>query len=281
LSERASIWNRRGVLPTFDVLDLQPTEDPARFRMTARKDLCTPFEFLYGGSGIAASVEAAERATQRPLQWITTQFIGVPTPGDVVDLAVVTAKEGRVTAQTQVFATVDGEPVLASLCAHTTRPDGDHAQFLTMPDVPAPDECRGMSEPFPGILQGSFFEHLDRRVAAGKLALDAVDDPQTGIALWCRIPGHHIGSPATQAFVADIVPMAVCAALGSMPGGTSIDNTIRIMDTTPTEWVLLELIAEGFNRSVGHGSVRIWSQEGRLMAVAQQTCIIRTARPPG
>lgn len=265
------------MLPTFDVLDLQPTEDPQRYRMHARKDLCTPFEFLYGGSGIAASIEAAERATGRPLQWITTQFIGVPAPGDDIDLHVVVAKEGRATTQAQVFATVDGEPVFASLCAHTARPDGDHAQFLQMPAVPSPADCTEMAEPFAVMLTGTFFDHLDRRIASGKIALGAVDDPQTDLALWCRVPDHLIGSPATQAFVADIVPLAVCAALGSMPGGTSIDNTIRVMDTTPTEWVLLELVAEGFNRSVGHGSVRIWSAEGRLMAVAQQTCIIRTS----
>ena len=95
--------------------------------------------------------------------------------------------------------------------------------------------------------------------------------------MWCRIPGHRIGSPATQAFVADIIPLAVCAALGVMPGGTSIDNTLRVIDPDPSEWVLLDIIAEGYHRSIGHGSLRIWSRDGRLLGVAQQTCIIRTS----
>lgn len=266
------------VSPTFALLDVQPGDEDHRFRFEARTALCTPFGFLYGGSGIAASVEAAERFTDRPLQWITTQFIGSPVPGDIVDLEVVTPAHGHATTQSQVLGTVDGRAVFTSLCAHTVRPTGDGAQFLTMPDVPPPGECADMTEPFQRDLTGTFFDHLERRVAAGKFALDAVDDPQTGsLSLWCRIPGQTIGGGATQAFIADIIPLGVCAALGVMPGGTSIDNTVRIIDPTPSEWVLLDIIPEGFHRSIGHGSLRLWSEDGRLMGAAQQTCIIRTS----
>ena len=271
------------MLPTFDLLQMLPTGDPLRFRMEARRALCTPFGFLYGGSGIAASVEAAERATERPLQWITTQFIGTPVPGEVVDLEVVLPAHGKATTQSQVFATVtgsDGErrPVFTSLCAHTVRPGGDQAQFVRMPDVPPPADCPSMSEPFAAALAGTFFDHLERRIAAGTFGLQAVDNPQAGpLHLWCRVPDHEIGTPATQAFVADIIPLAVCAALGVMPGGTSIDNTVRIIDPEPSQWVLLEIVPEGLHRSIGHGSLRIWSEDGRLIGTAQQTCIIRTS----
>lgn len=271
------------MLPRFDLLDLQESGGAGRYRFDVRPDLSTPFGFLYGGSGIAASIEAAERATGRPLQWITTQFIGTPVPDEVVDLRVELPAHGKATTQSQVFGTVagpDGEsrPVFTSLAAHTERPSGDAAGFLHMPDVPPPDECPSMSEPFAAMVAGTFFDHLERRLAAGKLAVEAIDNPQTGtLALWCRIPGHRIGSGATQAFVADIIPLAVCAALGSMPGGTSLDNTVRVIDPEPSEWVLLDIVPEGFHRSIGHGSLRIWSEDGRLLGTAQQTCIIRTS----
>jgi acyl-CoA thioesterase-2 len=283
LLERWLLCDRLGVLPTFDLLDLQPTDDPLQFRLHARKELCTPFGFLYGGSGIAASIEAAERASGRPLQWITTQFIGTPLPDDIVDLRVELPAHGNATTQAQVFGSVtndngDTRPVFTSLAAHTSRPSGDGVGFLQMPDVPAPHECTSMSEPFAASVAGSFFDHLDRRIAAGQLGLDAIDNPQRGsLGLWCRIPNHEIGSAATQGFVADIIPLAVCAALGVAPGGTSLDNTVRIVDPIPSEWVLLDITAEGFHRSIGHGSLRIWSQDGRLLGVGQQTCIIRTS----
>lgn len=266
------------MLPTFDLLDLQPTDDPLRFRLAARNQLCTPFGFLYGGSGIAASIEASERATGRPLQWITTQFIGAPVPDDIIELEVSLPAHGRATTQAQVVATVDGRSMFTSLCAHTERRSGDGAHFSQMPDVPAPEDCPSMSEPFAAVLAGTFFDHLERRLAAGKIAIDAIDNPQTGpLAMWCRIPGHQIGSAATQAFVADIIPLAVCAALGVMPGGTSLDNTVRIIDPEPSEWVLLDIVADGYHRSIGHGSLKIWSQDGRLLGTAQQTCIVRTS----
>ncbi len=271
------------MLPTFDLLDLQSTDDSHRFQLTARKELCTPFGFLYGGSGIAASIEAAERATDRPLQWVTTQFIGRPLPDEVIDLEVLIPAAGRATTQAQVFGTVtepsgDRRTVFTSLCAHTDRPTGDAVGFADMLDVPAPEECPPMSDPFAAAVAGSFFDHLERRLAAGKLALEAIDDPQTGpLALWCRIPDHVIGSGATQAFIADIIPLAVSAALGVAPGGTSLDNTVRIIDPEPSEWVLLDIVADGFHRSIGHGSLRLWSQDGRLIGTAQQTCIIRTS----
>lgn len=271
------------MLPTFDLLDLRSTDDPTRFRLVARPGLCTPFGFLYGGSGIAASIEAAERACGRPLQWITTQFIGTPVPGETIDLQVLLPAHGRATTQAQIVGSVtspagETRPVFTSLSAHTDRPSGDVADFVPMPDVPAPEDCPAMAEPFAEAVAGTFFDHLERRVAVGKFAADAVDDPQTGpMALWCRIPGYRIGSAATQAFVADIIPLAVSAALGSMPGGTSLDNTVRVVDPEPSDWVLLDIVPEGFHRSIGHGSLRLWSREGRLLGTAQQTCIIRTS----
>src|SRR4029079_15833952 len=54
------------VLPPFDLLDLQPTEDDLRYRFVLQPVLCTPFGFLYGGGGIAASGEGGPRATRPP-----------------------------------------------------------------------------------------------------------------------------------------------------------------------------------------------------------------------
>lgn len=78
-----------------------PTRTGARrmhFRLPITHDLSAPFDFLYEGSGIAASIEAAELITGRPLMWITTQFLPNTRPGTVVDLDVVTPVAGRATS---------------------------------------------------------------------------------------------------------------------------------------------------------------------------------------
>lgn len=266
------------VLPRFELLELDDGSSPTTFRLDVRPALCTPFGFLYGGSGIAASVEASERATGRPLQWITTQYVGSPLPGDAVEFDVHIAASGRATTQTQVTGTVDGEVVLASVCAHNVRPPGDENAFGAMPDVPGPDASRPFDEIFQTDVSSSFFDSFERRIAVGKFAADAVGEPQTdGLAMWVRMFDHGIGSPATQGFVADLGPLAVCASLGVAPGGTSLDNTIRVVDPRPSDWVLIELEADGFHRSVGHSTARLWSDDGRLLGLAQQSAIVRTS----
>jgi acyl-CoA thioesterase len=265
-------------LPTYELLQLEDGSSPTSFRLPVRQDLCTPFEFLYGGSGIAACIEAAERASGRPLQWITTQFLGSPTPGLVADIEVDLAVTGRATSQTQVTVSVDGMVMLTSLCAHNVRPAGDERSFSEMPAVPSPDDSMPFADFFDVVEKPSFFDHFERRTAAGNFASEAVGEPQTGLlAMWCRLDDASIGSAATQGFVADLGPLAVCAALGLPVGGTSLDNTLRIVDPRPSEWVLIEIAAEGFHRSVGHSTAKLWSEDGRLLGIAQQSAIVRTS----
>ncbi len=259
----------------FGLLGLERTAD-ARYRFEVRPDLSTPFGNLYGGVGAAACAEAAEGVIGRPLQWMTTQFIGSAGSPDVVDLEVITRAHGRATSQAEVVGTVAGRPVFTSLCAHTRRPAGDRAQFVDMPDVTGPHDCDPASDPFADTPPGAFVDAMERRRATSSAGADAHGSCDPGrVTLWCRIRGDVIGSPATQAFVSDIVPLAVCSALGIPATGTSLDNTVRIIDTDPSEWVLLDMYPDGFHRATGHGSLRVWSEDGRLMATAQQSTIIR------
>ena len=268
----------------FELLALEQGDTPTSFRLPAAAALTTPFDFLYGGSGIAASVEAAERVTGRPLIWITTQFLTNAATGQTVDIDVDVAIAGRATSQVLVTARVEGALMLSSTCAHTSRPDGDVEQFHTMPSVPSPDECSEMVEPFElgADRPAAFYDAMERRVAAGEIVFDDTRTPQRGlIAMWCRLRHEPIGSAATLAYVADVVSLGVCVALGRPLGGTSIDNTLRMVRTdVATEWVLLEIVPDSFQRSIGHGTVRVWAESGELLAVAQQTCIIRASHMP-
>ncbi len=265
----------------FDLLRLAGGNRSTHFQLPVTPELSTPFDFLYGGSGIAASIEAAERVTERPLMWITTQFLTNTAPGTVVDVDVATPVAGRATSQVHVNASVDGELMLSSLCAHTSRPEGKRETFLTMPSVPPPEDCGPLAEPFDAVPNrpNSFFDLLDRRVAVGTFAFGEDQRPQPcPLAVWSRVRGQPLRTTASLAFIGDIVPLGLCIALGQPLGGTSIDNSLRIVQTDfETEWALLEIIPESFQHSIGHGSVRMWSETGDLLAVAQQTCIIRTS----
>lgn len=239
--------------------------------------LCTPFGFLYGGSGIAACAVAAEAATGRPLVWITTQYVKNAKPGDVVDLAVDVVVHARSTSQTHVHGTVDGRTVLHATTAHTDRPDDGGRWWDEMPVVSPPEAGEPFVLPWERVTTGSFVERMERFLVPEMPELVA----RGRAAMWVRVPGWPIGSPASQGFIADIVPMAIGMAIGQGPGGTSLDNTVRIVRADPTDdWVLLDIESEGLYRSIGCGRVRLWRRDGTLIGVGTQSAIIRTSHHP-
>ena len=193
--------------------------------MPVTEALCTPFGFLYGGSGIAACAVAAEAATGRPLVWITTQYVRNAKPGDIVELAVDVVVHARATSQTHVHGTVDGRTVLHATTAHTDRPDGDARWWGEMPAVSPPEAGAPFVLPWEHVTSGSFVERMERFLVPEMPELVA----EGRAAMWVRVPGWPIGSPASQGFVADIIPMAIGMAIGQGPGGTSLDNTVRIV----------------------------------------------------
>lgn len=236
--------------------------------------LCTPFGFLYGGSGLAACAVASEAATGRPLVWITTQYVANAFPGEEVHFDVDVVVEGHATSQTHVHGRVGDRTVLHATTAHTDRPAGTLASWGSPPDVSAPENCEPWEMPWIPALDTSFMQSMDRRIPPEQPELVT-----TGrAAMWVEVAGWPIGSAASQGFVADVVPMALSLALGRDPGGTSLDNTVRIVLDEPTDdWILLDIEAEGFHHSIGHGRVRLWRRDGTLIGVGSQSAIIRTS----
>lgn len=247
-------------------------ETDGRHSLEIQKRHCTPFGFLYGGTGVAACATAAEAVTGRPLVWITTQYVGQASPGERLELDVEILVAARATSQTIVRAHVGDRVVLHATTAHTDRPVGDEAWWDAMPDVPAPEDCPPFAVTFDDPADESFFRSLERRAPADQF------DAATGrLAIWSRVPGWGIGTPASQAFIADIVPVAVMSGIGRMSGATSLDNTLRVVHGEPYDgWVLLDVEAQGYRRSIGHGQVRLWRPDGVLLGIGSQSCIVRT-----
>jgi acyl-CoA thioesterase len=94
--------------------------------------------------------------------------------------------------------------------------------------------------------------------------------------MWARIPDVIEGIDATAlAVLGDFVPMGVGMSLGIEGGGTSLDNTLRVVRLVPTEWVLLDIRVHGADRGFGHGLVHMFAEDGTLLATASQSCVVR------
>ena len=82
-------------------------------------------------------------------------------------------------------------------------------------------------------------------------------------------------SSASLAILGDYVPFGIGQALGLAAGGNSLDNTLRVGQQEPTEWVLLDVRVHQVRNGFGHGDVHLWSKSGALLATASQSAIVR------
>ena len=94
--------------------------------------------------------------------------------------------------------------------------------------------------------------------------------------MWARLPEIIEGvDAATLGVLGDFVPRGVGQSLGIRGGGNSLDNTLRVVNLVPTEWVLIDIKVHGVARGFGHGLVHMYAEDGTLMATASQSCIAR------
>ena len=90
-------------------------------------------------------------------------------------------------------------------------------------------------------------------------------------ALWARVPGHLRPWAATLAIVGDYVSGAVSQPIGRRAMGRSLDNTLRMVQLKPTEWVLCDIRIHALVGGYAQGIAFLWSEDGELLATASQS----------
>lgn len=255
-----------------------------RYAFTVEDHLARLDGKLYGGTAIGVSVATAEHVTERSPLWMTTQFVSTVGHGATVEVQVEVLAPGRRTNQVRVTGTApDGQVVFASLGATGHhRAEGVTGEFESMPTVSAPDDAASVANPFAamaeaaGVELGEGFREMRSGFATAVEMRSAIvehhPDPGPGrTCLWIRRRDRGTITPAIAAYLADMVPMSIARAAAVMAGGTSLDNTIRIGDFTPTEWLLVDLRPHLAVGDYGHGIAHLWSEDGHLLGTASQT----------
>jgi acyl-CoA thioesterase len=126
--------------------------------------------------------------------------------------------------------------------------------------------------------EATIMQRLDLRLADAR-PLDRLEGPSADgrSSLWARLDGLT-SSTTTLAILGDFVPFGISQALGQWAGGTSLDNTIRVVRHVPTEWVHLDIRVQAVADGYGHGLVHLWAEDGTLLGTASQTAVVRQWR---
>ena len=259
--------------------DLRATHNPHRWFLPLTPELCVGppgRAFMFGGVGMAAAVAAMERTCQRPAIWATAQYLSYARPPSVVDLDVRVAAQGRHTSQARVIAHVGDSEILTVNAALGARPEVERRQWAAAPEVPPPEDC-AESERWRSDVH-DLHSQIEVRIAHGAhgRAANPQGPSEDGrLILWIRPRGGQVVDSCMLAIMADHLPSAVGTALGRNAGGNSLDNTIRFMEIVTTDWVLCDATIVGIERGIGHGAMRLYARDGRLMATASQSMIVR------
>jgi acyl-CoA thioesterase len=138
-----------------------------------------------------------------------------------------------------------------------------------MPQATSPEDASAMDF---GLTRPDHFRGFTVQVEYRLADVAAPEGSPSQLAMWTRMRGDRPITPASIAFVADMVPGAIARAAGLVGGGASLDNSLRFgRIPDDVEWVLLELKAHMAVGSHAHGSVNVWSRHGLLLAVGGQS----------
>jgi acyl-CoA thioesterase len=256
-------------------LGLQPTHNPNRWVLPVVDGLSTHGGFLFGGCGLGAAIEAMEGTTGRPVVWATAQYLSYALVGSMLDIDVTVAVSGHHITQARATGHVADREIFTVNAALGSRPYDGGGQWEAMPGVPAPDDLPPRVHPLAADGQ-TIMDRLDQRLAKGRAWDDLEGNPGDGTAaMWIRLPELLDTSAASLAIVGDYVPFGIGQALGKHGGGNSLDNTLRVAEVVPTEWVLVDVRVHAIRNGFGHGLVHLWSADGTLMATASQSTIVR------
>jgi acyl-CoA thioesterase II len=247
-------------------LGVQPTHNPNRWVLPVVPGLTTREGFLFGGCGLGAAIAALEGTSGRSVVWATAQYLSFARPPSVLDVDVTVANAGRRTTQARAVGHVADAEILTVNAALGDRDLAEAGQWVERPVVPPPEDCPPREYTWdPGE---SIASRLDQRWAR-------TADGDGRCAIWTRMPELLELSAAALAVLGDYVPMGLGQTLTGPITSNSLDNTIRVGRTVPTEWVLLDIRVDLVSRGFGHGLVYLWAEDGTLMATASQSAIIR------
>lgn len=275
----------------LDLLDLEVIEDNL-FRGRQPK---TAMQRVFGGQVAAHALVAATRTVDAAyaVHSLHSYFL---RPGDTavpIVYDVENIRDGRSFATRRVLARQHGRPIFAMTLNFQIPEDGLEHQD-TMPDVPAPEDCPGLSEIFArrfGGVEDLFQQEwgaLDVRFAGNSRPGGELHDPAmpSQSRLWIKVagdlPADRLSHTAAFTYASDmtllgatLVPHEVYIETPGMQAA-SLDHTIWFHHPfNADEWWLYDQHSPSASGGRGLAIARIFTADGSLVASVAQEGLIR------
>lgn len=259
-------------------LGMEPADVPLRWSMQVTPGVSSGLNALFGGCGLAAGVVALEDATERPVVWATAQYLSFAPVGRALEIEAVEIVRGRSMSQGRAVVRHAGDEILTVNAALGAKDRDTAGMWVEQPPVPPPADCP--LRELPVDAKDTLATRVEMRLADARGYEELSGTPAVGgrSALWVRIPEIDTSvetSAAKLSILGDYLPFGVGQALGRPAGSTSLDNTIRMVSRYPTEWVLVDIRVHAVAHGMATGTVFLWSDDARLLAVASQTVTVR------
>lgn len=217
---------------------------------------------VMGGAALGAAIDALELASEMPLLWANMQFLSPTQHAEELSISVEQCGGGRSIGQWRADIAVNGRPTHRVSAAVGAREPSEQSIFARMPDVPAPDECAVKPYDHNGF-DDNLIGQVERRVA--------ILDEDAGVeACWSRSKAGFANDAAWLGLVSDFF----LGAHSSAHGGSSLDATLRFIQSAPAGWVLSVTEMAAFDRGAAHGSARHFAENGTLLAISSQTGVL-------
>ncbi len=216
-------------------------------------------QFLMGGCGLGAGIWALEQVSELPILWASVQFVGAPLLGSQCTIETEILHNGRRSVHGRASIIQDGKPLHIISGSHAKLDKPDSATYLSMPDVPPPEDCESLGDKLYVEVE-NLQQRIDIRWAG--------NDPDTGRGyLWFRSVDGLPMTASWLSIIADYMP----APHPATNRCTSLDNVIRIHQLAESEWVLGECLVSEYRNGHFHGAINLFSRDGVLLATGNQT----------
>lgn len=237
--------------------------------------------FIHGGAAMAASLEAAGVLISEGHRLLaaSTTFVRPLRPGAVRASATM-VRRGRTSSQVRVDLTAeaDAAPALTTLAVFGEGSDGwhDHTAVERPADLTSdpPADVERLGAESQGYHALPFFDATDWRVAPPEVA------PLRRRAWFRHLTdaGRRTRQRSALAIPADALGFAVVSAAspaGSAAYVVSLQISLQVHGDPGNGWTGIESRGVVVHQGVASGIAHLWGNDGRLLATAAQTAVLR------